>query len=201
MNFKISIFGINDEEINQKSMILTSDEIISVKYKTRTTEDRNFANTNSEVSVRLKGKIFSGLEEKSNGQSAFSGINSVLEEYKSNILKNNSGEIKNQYTGILKKLDDKVFQGIDKFDFNNFYEHNKKNIMELTNWALDYKSKGEYRNILIEINTGNEKSMNLLFENMYVENFEQEFDIEAGNGEFLLELKQKFYNGNKIKME
>ena len=53
----------------------------------------------------------------------------------------------------------------------------------------------------MEINLGNEKTMDLLFENMYVENFEQEFDIEKGNGEFLLELKQKYYSGNKIRIE
>ena len=88
-----------------------------------------------------------------------------------------------------------------KIDTDNFYEHNKKNIADLTKWALDYKSSSEYKNIIMEINLGNEKTMDLLFENMYVENFEQEFDIEKGNGEFLLELKQKYYSGNKIRIE
>ena len=117
--------------------------------------------------------------------------------------------IKSWYCAHVEQEDDlswnilffSLMLGIEKFDTDNFYEHNKKNIADLTKWALDYKSSSEYKNIIMEINLGNEKTMDLLFENMYVENFEQEFDIEKGNGEFLLELKQKYYSGNKIRIE
>ena len=200
MKFKISIFSSNIDGENQDGIILTSDEIISVKYKTRTAEYRNFANTDSEVRVRIKGRMLSVLKG-SDGENLFSGVSSALEEYKNNNFESSTEGLKKEYAGQLKFLNEKVFQGIEKFDTDNFYEHNKKNIADLTKWALDYKSSSEYKNIIMEINLGNEKTMDLLFENMYVENFEQEFDIEKGNGEFLLELKQKYYSGNKIRIE
>ena len=200
MKFKISIFSSNTDGENQDGIILTSDEIISVKYKTRTAEYRNFANTDSEVRVRIKGRMLSVLKG-SDSENLFSGVNSALEEYKNNDFESSTEGLKKEYAGKLKFLNEKVFQGIEKFDTDNFYEHNKKNIADLTKWALDYKSSSEYKNIIMEINLGNEKTMDLLFENMYVENFEQEFDIEKGNGEFLLELKQKYYSGNKIRIE
>ena len=200
MHCKISIFSSNAEENNQNGIILTSDEIISVKYKTRTAEYRNFANTDSEVRVRIKGRMLSVLKG-SDDEPLFSGVNSALEEYKNNDFESSTEGLKKEYAGQLKFLNEKIFQGIEKFDTDNFYDHNKKNIADLTKWALDYKSSSEYKNIIMEINLGNEKTMDLLFENMYVENFEQEFDIEKGNGEFLLELKQKYYSGNKIRIE
>ena len=200
MKLKISIFSSNTDGENQDGIILTSDEIISVKYKTRTAEYRNFANTDSEVRVRIKGRMLSVLKG-SDSENLFSGVNSALEEYKNNDFESSTEGLKKEYAGKLKFLNEKVFQGIEKFDTDNFYEHNKKNIADLTKWALDYKSSSEYKNIIMEINLGNEKTMDLLFENMYVENFEQEFDIEKGNGEFLLELKQKYYSGNKIRIE
>ena len=200
MKLKISIFSSNTDGENQDGIILTSDEIISVKYKTRTAEYRNFANTDSEVRVRIKGRMLSVLKE-SDSENLFSGVNSALEEYKNNDFESSTEGLKKEYAGQLKFLNEKIFQGIEKFDTDNFYEHNKKNIADLTKWALDYKSSSEYKNIIMEINLGNEKTMDLLFENMYVENFEQEFDIEKGNGEFLLELKQKYYSGNKIRIE
>ena len=200
MKFKISIFSSNTDGENQDGIILTFDEIISVKYKTRTAEYRNFANTDSEVRVRIKGRMLSVLKG-SDSENLFSGVNSALEEYKNNDFESSTEGLKKEYAGKLKFLNEKVFQGIEKFDTDNFYEHNKKNIADLTKWALDYKSSSEYKNIIMEINLGNEKTMDLLFENMYVENFEQEFDIEKGNGEFLLELKQKYYSGNKIRIE
>ena len=200
MKLKISIFSSNTDGENQDGIILTFDEIISVKYKTRTAEYRNFANTDSEVRVRIKGRMLSVLKG-SDGENLFSGVNSALEEYKNNNFESSTEGLKKEYAGKLKFLNEKVFQGIEKFDTDNFYDHNKKNIADLTKWALDYKSSSEYKNIIMEINLGNEKTMDLLFENMYVENFEQEFDIEKGNGEFLLELKQKYYSGNKIRIE
>ena len=200
MKLKISIFSSNTDGENQDGIILTSDEIISVKYKTRTAEYRNFANTDSEVRVRIKGRMLSVLKG-SDSENLFSGVNSALEEYKNNNFESSTEGLKKEYAGQLKFLNEKVFQGIEKFDTDNFYDHNKKNIADLTKWALDYKSSSEYKNIIMEINLGNEKTMDLLFENMYVENFEQEFDIEKGNGEFLLELKQKYYSGNKIRIE
>ena len=200
MKFKISIFSSNTDGENQDGIILTSDEIISVKYKTRTAEYRNFANTDSEVRVRIKGRMLSVLKG-SDDEPLFSGVNSALEEYKNNDFESSTEGLKKEYAGQLKFLNEKIFQGIEKFDTDNFYDHNKKNIADLTKWALDYKSSSEYKNIIMEINLGNEKTMDLLFENMYVENFEQEFDIEKGNGEFLLELKQKYYSGNKIRIE
>lgn len=200
MKLKISIFSSNTDGENQDGIILTFDEIISVKYKTRTAEYRNFANTDSEVRVRIKGRMLSVLKG-SDGENLFSGVSSALEEYKNNNFESSTEGLKKEYAGKLKFLNEKVFQGIEKFDTDNFYDHNKKNIADLTKWALDYKSSSEYKNIIMEINLGNEKTMDLLFENMYVENFEQEFDIEKGNGEFLLELKQKYYSGNKIRIE
>ena len=201
MNFRISIFSKSQDEGDHEGIILTSDEVNSIKYKTRTAEYKNFANTDSEVRVRITGKMISQLKVENNSADSFPEMNSMLEDYKNNNLGNNLSLLKKLYQEKFKSVSDKVFQGIEKFDLSNFYEHNKKNIISLTKWALDYKSNDEYKDVIIEINLGDEKTIALLFENMYVENFEQEFDIEKGNGEFLLELKQKYYSGNKIRIE
>ena len=201
MNFRIIIFSKSQDEGDQEGIILTSDEVNSIKYKTRTAEYKNFANTDSEVRVRITGKMISQLKVENNSADSFPEMNSMLEDYKNNNLGNNLSLLKKLYQEKFKSVSDKVFQGIEKFDLSNFYEHNKKNIISLTKWALDYKSNGEYKDVIVEINLGDEKTIALLFENMYVENFEQEFDIEKGNGEFLLELKQKYYSGNKIRIE
>ncbi len=201
MNFRISIFSSSQDESDHDGIILTSDEINLVKYKTRTAEGKNFANTDSEVSVRITGKMMSQLKVEKNSTNSFPEMNSMLEDYKNNNLGNSLSALKKLYQEKFKSVSDKVFQGIDKFDLSNFYEHNKKNIISLTKWALDYKNNGEYKDVIVEINLGDEKTIALLFENMYVENFEQEFNIEKGNGEFFLNLKQKYYNGSKIKIE
>ena len=138
---------------------------------------------------------------ENNSEDSFPEMNSMLEDYKNNNLGNNLSLLKKLYQEKFKSVSDKVFQGIEKFDLSNFYEHNKKNIISLTKWALDYKSNDEYKDVIIEINLGDEKTIALLFENMYVENFEQEFNVEKGNGEFFLDLKQKYYNGSKIEIE
>ena len=201
MNFRISIFSKSQDEGDQEGIILTSDEVNSIKYKTRTAEYKNFANTDSEVRVRITGEMISQLKVENNSADSFPEMNSMLEDYKNNNLGNNLSLLKKLYQEKFKSVSDKVFQGIEKFDLSNFYEHNKKNIISLTKWALDYKSNDEYKDVIIEINLGDEKTIALLFENMYVENFEQEFNIEKGNGEFFLDLKQKYYNGSKIKIE
>ena len=201
MNFRISIFSNNQDESNHEGIILTSDEINMVKYKTKTAEDKSFANTDSEVRVKITGKMISQLKMENSSTDFFPEMNSMLEDYKNNNLGDNLNTLKKLYQEKFKSVSEKVFQGIEKFDLNNFYEHNKKNIISLTKWALDYKSNGEYKDVIVEINLGNEKTIALLFENMYVENFEQEFNIEKGNGEFFLDLKQKYYNGSKIEIE
>ena len=80
----------------------------------------------------------------------------------------------------------------------NLYEQNKKNIINLAKWAESYLEKNDYRNVEVFVNLGSNKNIDYKFTNMFVKNFTQELSIEKGIGIFVLYLKQKFHQKNKL---
>ena len=80
----------------------------------------------------------------------------------------------------------------------NLYEQNKKNIIDLAKWAESYLEKNDYRNVEVFVNLGANKNIDYKFANMFVRKFSQELSIEKGIGVFVLHLKQKFHQKNKL---
>ena len=80
----------------------------------------------------------------------------------------------------------------------NLYEQNKKNIINLAKWAESYLEKNDYRNVEVFVNLGSDKNIDYKFANMFVRKFSQELSIEKGIGVFVLHLKQKFHQKNKL---
>ena len=81
---------------------------------------------------------------------------------------------------------------------DDLYERNKKNIIDLVEWAESYLQKSDYRNLEMFVDLGSNKKMDLKFTNMFVYNFLQEMSIEKGIGIFKLKLRQKFHQKNKL---
>ena len=81
---------------------------------------------------------------------------------------------------------------------DDLYEKNKKNIIDLVEWAESYLEKCDYRNLEMFVDLGSNKKMDLKFTNMFVYNFSQEMSIEKGIGIFKLKLRQKFHQKNKL---
>ena len=81
---------------------------------------------------------------------------------------------------------------------DDLYEKNKKNIIDLVEWAESYLQKSDYRNLEMFVDLGSNKKMDLKFTNMFVYNFLQEMSIEKGIGIFKLKLRQKFHQKNKL---
>ena len=80
----------------------------------------------------------------------------------------------------------------------DLYEQNKKNIIDLAKWAESYLEKNDYRNVEVFVNLGANKNIDYKFANMFVRKFSQELSIEKGIGIFVLHLKQKFHQKNKL---
>lgn len=83
----------------------------------------------------------------------------------------------------------------------SFYEKNKRNIVELTNWAKSYLDQNDYRDFYLEVNLGSDNIISYQFNEMYVVNFIQEFSVEKGVGIFKIYLKQRFSNRTNILLD
>lgn len=84
---------------------------------------------------------------------------------------------------------------------NDLYEKNRKNIIDLVDWAEKYMEKTDYRDIEIFIDLGSGKNIEYRFRNMFVYRLSQELSIERGIGIFKLKLRQKFHQKDKIEVK
>lgn len=87
-----------------------------------------------------------------------------------------------------------MFGGLQNFGESNLYDQNKRNVKELSEWAMKYDEKSSTRDILVQTDLGNETTFELYFPKMYVESFQQNFNTNTGEGYFTLILKQTAFN-------
>ena len=87
-----------------------------------------------------------------------------------------------------------MFGGLENFGESNLYDQNKRNVKELSEWAMKYDEKSSTRDILVQTDLGNETTFELYFPKMYVESFQQNFNTNTGEGYFTLILKQTAFN-------
>ena len=129
-------------------------------------------------------------------------------EIKYNIGLTENTDFANNRSSIEMTVTGKVISNIEnngtaendkKSNYNtNLYEQNKKNIIDLAKWAESYLEKNDYRNVEVFVNLGSDKNIDYKFANMFVRKFSQELSIEKGIGVFVLHLKQKFHQKNKL---
>ena len=129
-------------------------------------------------------------------------------EIKYNIGLAENNDFANNRSSIEMTVTGKVISNIEnngtaendkKSNYNtNLYEQNKKNIIDLEKWAESYLEKNDYRNVEVFVNLGSNKNIDYKFANMFVRKFSQELSIEKGIGVFVLHLKQKFHQKNKL---
>ena len=113
---------------------------------------------------------------------------------------NNRSSIEMTVTGkVISNIENNTnIENNETVNNTNLYEQNKKNIIDLAKWAESYLEKNDYRNVEVFVNLGANKNIDYKFANMFVRNFSQELSIEKGIGVFVLHLKQKFHQKNKL---
>ena len=113
---------------------------------------------------------------------------------------NNRSSIEMTVTGkVISNIENNTnIENNETINNTNLYEQNKKNIIDLAKWAESYLEKNDYRNVEVFVNLGANKNIDYKFANMFVRKFSQELSIEKGIGVFVLHLKQKFHQKNKL---
>lgn len=113
---------------------------------------------------------------------------------------NNRSSIEMTVTGkVISNIENNTnIENNETVNNTNLYEQNKKNIINLAKWAESYLEKNDYRNVEVFVNLGSDKNIDYKFANMFVRKFSQELSIEKGIGIFVLHLKQKFHQKNKL---
>ena len=113
---------------------------------------------------------------------------------------NNRSSIEMTVTGkVISNIENNTnIENNETVNNTNLYEQNKKNIINLAKWAESYLEKNDYRNVEVFVNLGANKNIDYKFANMFVRKFSQELSIEKGIGVFVLHLKQKFHQKNKL---
>ena len=113
---------------------------------------------------------------------------------------NNRSSIEMTVTGkVISNIENNTnIENNETVNNTNLYEQNKKNIINLAKWAESYLEKNDYRNVEVFVNLGSNKNIDYKFANMFVRKFSQELSIEKGIGVFVLHLKQKFHQKNKL---
>ena len=153
-----------------------------MKYRLRITDEENKKeiNVSEDEIIEVKYKI--GLAEDTN-------------------LANSRSTVEMEITGkIISNLENagNNLNSENKSVNDDLYERNKKNIIDLVEWAESYLQKSDYRNLEMFVDLGSNKKMDLKFTNMFVYNFLQEMSIEKGIEIFKLKLRQKFHQKNKL---
>ena len=94
-----------------------------------------------------------------------------------------------------------MFGGLGNFGESNLYDQNKKNVKELSLWAMTYGDEKSTRDVMVQTDLGGGKTFELYFPKMYVDSFNQSFSTGIGEGYFELILRQTAFNEENIKLK
>ena len=202
-----SLTGLLGE--GQSGLILTPDEITDVSFSASDFSVSSTANTESNVTVRIAGKLFSQIEEGSTNFDSPLSMNSLLTGFMNDKLSGltdglNKGMLilGNTFTsGLSSTLTGMVGKfGGNKFGLNNLYSMNFENTIELANWALAYGEKTDYRDVVVEIMINEGVSKTYVLPDMFAIDYDENLGVGRGEGFFNLVLRQKRYSSRKIEI-
>ena len=152
--------------------------------------------------MKYKIKIIDENEQKeiNIGEDEIIEIKYNIELAENTDFANNRSSIEMTVTGkVISNIENNTnIENNETVNNTNLYEQNKKNIINLAKWAESYLEKNDYRNVEVFVNLGSDKNIDYKFANMFVRKFSQELSIEKGIGVFVLHLKQKFHQKNKL---
>ena len=244
----------------QGGVILSSDEILEVSYSTNPIYGETMSASQSQVTLRIVGRLLPTASENNSpedeGEGIVSGIMGTLgmgtlfNQYKSvkhlfdkdneageelpeaslssNLLsssgitesvakkakESSKSKLVSQVLGVSSTLPmtnsftngienslKGMFGGLANFGESNLYDQNKRNVKELSEWAMKYDEKSSTRDILVQTDLGNETTFELYFPKMYVDYFNQSFITITGEGYFELMLKQTVFNEENINLK
>lgn len=193
----------------QSGLILTPDEITDVSFSASDFSVSSTANTESNVTVRIAGKLFSQIEEGSTSFDSPLSMNSLLTGFMDDKLSGltdglNKGMqiLGNTFTsGLSSTLTGMIGKfGGNKFGLNNLYSMNFENTIELANWALAYGEKTDYRDVVVEIMINEGVSKTYVLPDMFAIDYDENLGVGRGEGFFNLVLRQKRYSSRKIEI-
>ncbi len=123
-----------------------------MKYRLKITdeESKKEINVSEDEIIEVKYKI--GLAEDTN-------------------LANSRSTVEMEITGkIISNLENtgNNLNSENKSENDDLYEKNKKNIIDLVEWAESYLQKSDYRNLEMFVDLGSNKKIDLKFTNMFV---------------------------------
>lgn len=182
---------------NNDGIILTADEINYVRVYSSQDSKETFANRNSIVQLKISGKLISNLDLENSAINEELGFNN---SYDKNLeITGGIDKLSKEYQARYKELHSKLSDNMSKSN-NKFYLVNRQNIKKLSEFAFGYKKENDYRDIIIEVDLGSGEIYTMLFKQMYAEKFKQLFSIDEGTSTFIIDLKQKYYEENKIEI-
>lgn len=213
-----SIFGSDDDENNGEEMKLKglkNDEMFKQSPEFQSNMENVLGKEDKLKSMGF-GDLFGSSEDSSDilkGSSLLSSSGITANEEKSS--SNDFGKIAKQVLGVssMIPLTRNFANGVGgvlggmfgskggNFGLNNLYDINKQNIIALSQWAMVYGEDMTTKDVLIQADLGNGNVYELFFPRMFVENYNQSFDIETGEGYFNLYLKQSRYKENDIELK
>ena len=94
-----------------------------------------------------------------------------------------------------------MFGGLGNFGESNLYDQNKENVKELSMWAMTYGDEKSTRDVMVQTDLGGGKTFELYFPKMYVDSFNQSFNVNSGEGYFTLLLSQTLFNEENINLK
>ena len=194
----------------QGGVILSSDEILEVSYSTNPIYGETMSASQSQVTLRIVGRLLPTASENNSpedeGEGIVSGIMGTL----------GMGTLFNQYKSVkhLFDKDNEAGEELPETSLNsnllsssgitepvakktkesNLYDQNKENVKELSMWAMTYGDEKSTRDVMVQTDLGGGKTFELYFPKMYVDSFNQDFSVGSGEGFFILKLKQTGFN-------
>ena len=94
-----------------------------------------------------------------------------------------------------------MFGGLGNFGESNLYDQNKQNVKELSLWAMTYGDEKSTRDVMVQTDLGGGKTFELYFPKMYMDSFNQGFNVNSGEGYFTLLLSQTLFNEENINLK
>ena len=94
-----------------------------------------------------------------------------------------------------------MFGGLGNFGESNLYDQNKQNVKELSLWAMTYGDEKSTRDVMVQTDLGGGKTFELYFPKMYVDSFNQGFNVNSGEGYFTLLLSQTLFKEENINLK
>ena len=81
------------------------------------------------------------------------------------------------------------------------FQQNKMKVIDLAEWSLSFNKKDDYRNMEINVVLGDETIKSILYPEAYIFSYNEDYNIETGDGFFYITIKQRPLYESEIKFK